>query len=256
MTSTSPRAPAVRGPVHVVGAGSRLFRALALPIETVAVSGRVDALDRLPAVPAGATVLVFADPPDEHQTRALFLSLLDRLPQGAGVRVIYISTISATFGASAVFPFEGPYARKKRMAEALLRSRDDLDVVIVRVGNVFEHGGWQAIRERCRLALLPAGYGLTAASDAASVRTAVEQALVAPRGHHIVEAWHAVPTAGLLRGVVAVPGLLGLYRAGWARLPIKLAGKLLRPAGVYLPSPDDLNAFLVSAPASISQVVR
>jgi hypothetical protein len=38
---------------------------------------------------------------------------------------------------------------------------------------------------------------------------------------------------------------LWLYRQAPLRIAIKIAAKLLRRAGIYLPSPDDLNAFLV-----------
>jgi hypothetical protein len=231
--------------VYVVGASSRLFQSLDLGVEFTAVSGRNDALATLPDFPPGARILIFADPPDLHQTQALLLSLLQRVPVGSGCRVVYISTISATFGQSAVFPYEGPYAHKKRMAEMVLRSRSDLDVCIVRVGNVFDHGGWQAVRTRTRWAWLPAGFSSTKVSDSASVRAALEDALRADPGHHVVDAWRLEPTARIFRRVVSIPGLLLIYKIGWAKFPFKLAGRLLKLLKVYLPSHDDLNGFLV-----------
>lgn len=231
-------------PLYVVGAGSRLFQSLALGLAFTAVSGRPEALAALPQFPPGAVILLFADPPDLHQTQALLLSLLDRVPVGAGCRIVYVSTISTTFGQSAVFPYEGPYAHKKRMAETVLASRTDLDLSIVRVGNVFDHGGWQAVRNRTRWAWMPAGHSSVFVSDAGLVRAAVNAGLQAEPGHHVVNAWRVVPTAGIFHRVVAIPGLLSLYRQGWLRLPLKVAGRLLRVVKVYLPSHDDLNSFL------------
>lgn len=231
--------------IYVVGTGSRLFRTMGLSREHTPVSGRIDAIDKMPIFATGALVIVFADPPEENQTMALLLSVLRQVGYNKGCRVVYISSISATFRDSSVFPFEGPYAKKKRCAELLLRSREDLDICVIRVGNVFGHGGWQAVRSSTRWALLPAGFDQTAVSTAAAVRDAIDRAISLPPGHHVLNAWQAVPSSTVLRGVVAVPKLLGLYRLGVMRLPMKLLGRVLRPFGVYLPSHADLNSFLV-----------
>lgn len=236
-TQSSPR-------VYVIGAGSRLFKSLNLGIEFTPVSGRQADLGAMPPYPDGSQILVFADPPDLHQTQAMLLSLLHQVAQGSGCRIIYISSIAAAFGQSTEFAYEGPYAHKKRMAESMLHSRVDLDVCIVRVGNVFDHGGWQAVRERTRWIWLPVGYARTAVSDQRMVRAAIENVLRAASGHHVLNAWKSEPTAGIFRQVVGVPGLLSLYRLGWARLPVKLMGRGLGLLKVYLPSHDDLNSFL------------
>lgn len=230
--------------VYVVGAGSRLFQSLDIGFEFTAVSGRNDGLAAMPDFHRGSLILIFADPPDLYQTQALLLSLLHRVDAGSGCRVVYISTISATFGQSAVFPYEGAYAYKKRMAETVLRSRADLDVCIVRVGNVFDHGGWQKVRARTRWAWLPAGFSSALVSDSALVRAALEEALRAEAGHHVVNAWRLAPTARIFHRVISIPGLLSLYKFDWAKIPVKLAGRLLKLLRIYLPSHDDLNSFL------------
>lgn len=231
--------------IYVVGAGSRLFRSMRFTSEYTPVSGRLDAIDTIPVFATGALIIVFADPPGEHQTTALLLSVLRQVGCNAGCRIVYVSSIAANFRNSSVFPFEGPYSKKKRCAELLLLSRADLDICIVRVGNVFAHGGWHAVRSSTHWALLPAGFDRTAVSTSQDVHHAINWATALPPGHHILRAWHAVPSKTALRGVVAVPKLLGLYRLGALRLPIKILVRILRPLGIYLPSHDDLNSFLV-----------
>lgn len=231
-------------PLYVVGANSRLWRDVGLGGEVIPVSGRLGDVDRLPEVSDGSVLLVFADPPGEDATRAMLLSLLARLRQGADVRVIHISSISAAFLASAAFPHEGAYARRKRLAEEVLATRPDLSVCILRVGNVFSHGGWQAVRAHARAILLPAGFEGTAVSEPSDVAVAIRQAMALPAGHHLVQAWHVAPTRTLFARVVPVPGLLAIYSHRVMRPMLKVLGRLLRPLGWFLPSPDDLNAFL------------
>jgi hypothetical protein len=230
--------------IYVVGAGSRLFKSMDFGSDFIAVSGRSAELAVLPEFKPDSLVLIFADPPDLYQTQALLLSVLHRVSPGSGCRIVYISTISATFGQSTVFPYEGPYAYKKRMAENVLRSRADLDVCIVRVGNVFDHGGWSAVRNRTRWAWLPAGYSSVLVSNGMLVRAVLDDAFRAGKGHHVMNACRMEPVTSIFRRVIFIPGLLSVYKLGWAKIPVKLAGRLLKILKVYLPSHDDLNSFL------------
>lgn len=177
----------------------------------------------------------------------MILSVLGRLDARAPTRIIYISSISAGFRDSLHFPHEGPYARRKRIAEEMLFRSELAQVTVLRLGNIFSHGGWQSIREDCRLAILPRGARYTAQSDAASLLSELELSLAGQeRGDVVMEAFSLVETANVLPRVVFVPGLLGFYRNGALRLALKILAKILRKIGIYLPSPDDLNAFLMT----------
>jgi hypothetical protein len=108
---------------------------------------------------------------------------------------------------------------------------------------VREYGGWHAVFTHSRLAILPVQASHAAIADLDLLR----HQLADSQSNHrdLVNAFSAVPVGQCFRKVVHLPGLLWLYRQAPLRIAIKIAAKLLRRAGIYLPSPDDLNAFLV-----------
>lgn len=225
----------------IIGPGSRLAKSLGITAPGREYSLRPGQTGLPPTL--DGTILVFADPPSIEDTRAAMLDLVSRVQLGAQAHVILISSISATNAQSALFPFEGPYARRKRLAEDIVRSRPDIASTAIRVGNVREYGGWHEIFTGSRLALLPAEARHAAVADLDALRRHILDAR--PDGPGTLDAYTAVPVEDCFRKVVFVPGLLSLYRSKLPRIAIKVAAKLLRRAGIYLPSPDDLNAFLV-----------
>ena len=225
----------------IIGPSSRLAKALGMSAPGREFSLRPGAAT-LPSHLDG-TLLVFADPPSVAETQSAMLDLMSRIGLDSDTHVILVSSISATNALSSVYPVEGPYARRKRLAEDIVRSRQDVKTTIVRVGNVREYGGWHAVFTGTRLAILPVQASHAAIADIDSLRQQIAESLSSHRD--IVNAFSAVPVDQCFRKVVHVSGLLWLYRQAPLRIGIKIAAKLLRRIGVYLPSPDDLNAFLV-----------
>lgn len=192
------------------------------------------------------TILVFADPPSVEATRNALLDVTSRIRLNARAHLILISSISAGNGASTIYPHEGQYARRKRLAEDIVASRSDLAVTVIRVGNVAEYGGWQDIFSNCRTALLPREASHVAVASIEQLRERIGSCALEGSGGRF-DAYSLVPAQQCFGRVLWVPGLLSIYKSGAMRIPLKIVAKLLRRAGVYLPSPDDLNAFLMGA---------
>ncbi len=232
--------------LHVAGAGARLARGALQELHHEPLSLREDALASLPTLASGQ-ILVFADPPSVEGTRRAFEALLARIPVDAPVRLVLVSSISAGFGDSALFAHEGRYAARKRLAETLVKSRCDLDVVVLRVGNVFEHGGWQAVAHACPRALLPTPARRCAVTTYAALRRSLDAVLARPLEPGAcaqLDIFDSVPVERIFSRARHVPGLMAVYRQPLGRVAVKLAARLARGRGLYLPSPDDLNSLM------------
>ena len=230
-------------PLFVVGAGSKIFRMLDWPLPYVPVSGRLEALGEMPSFAAGSTIILFADPPTIDDALAMMISMIGSTPIDSDVHVIFISSISALFDQSDLFTGSGVYARKKKALEAFLEaSLPAGNLCIVRFGNVFECGGWQDIARHCPVTLLPRGFDRCAATDIASIRACL-LATVSNRNAGHINLWKDKPAAAFFTRTRHPYGLRTLYRSRLGRIAIKVAGKLLRKMGIYLPSPDDIDSF-------------
>ncbi len=242
MTSTS-SVPASAPSLYVVGSGSKIFQALDWGLPYVPVSARAGTLDDMPAFVPGSTIVVFADPPNIDDALAMMISVIGSSPANGDVRIVFISSISALFDQSDVFPEGGVYSRKKRAVERFIEaSLPSGASCIVRFGNVFECGGWADIAANCPVALLPRGFDRCAVSDLASIRSRLI-GIVRDREAGAVNLWEDRPVAAFFTDTRSIPGTGTLYRNRLGRIALKIAAKILRKAGIYLPSPDDINSF-------------
>lgn len=231
--------------LYVVGANSRLYRSMNLGCKAIEFTVRIENVRQLPTFPENAAIVIFSDPEDSTRTGAIFNSILSCVPYKSACRIVFISSISAQFYQSRHYPIEGAYARRKRTAEEILLSRTDLSVTIIRAGNIFSHGGWREIQERSKFAILPHGFNKTATSTPQEVADAISEGLSHESGHRHLNIARGVETSSIFRRVVFVSGLLSVYRMQWARQPLKVLARVFRLMKIYLPSPDDINSFLV-----------
>ena len=242
MTSM-PSAPVPTPSLYIVGSGSKIFRALDWDLPYVPVSGRVGTLNEMPTFVPGSTIVIFADPPNIDDALAMMISVIGSAPANGRAHIVFISSISALFGQSNVFPESGVYSRKKQALEHFLETSLPAEArCIIRFGNVFECGGWADIAKNCRIALLPRGFDHCATSNLASIRTRLIE-VVHDREAGAVNLWDDEPATACFVRMRSIPGLAMLYRNRGGRITLKIAAKLLRKAGVYLPSPDDINSF-------------
>ena len=230
--------------IFVIGSGSQLFMNLELGLSYQKVSGRLMDLDAMPIFPENSLILIFSDPPDIDSTNALILTLINSMPSKvSGIKIIYISTISANIEANILFPYSGYYARKKKNAERLLMSMSDIDLKILRIGNVFGHGGWNKISTQSISAFFPIGCVYVKTSNYSSIRDTVNLALTGKIEGVIHNSWHYEPLSMHFKKAKFIPGLMLIYKISIMRWVIKLCSKILAKFKIYIPSPDDLHSF-------------
>ncbi len=231
--------------LYIIGANSRLYRSLNLENRIIELSVRINSVKQITTFPEDAAIVIFSDPGDAIITSAILISILSCIPYKSNCKIVFISSISAQFYQSPHCPIEGGYARRKRVAEEILASRKDLTITIIRAGNVFSHGGWKMIQERSTIAILPRGFNKTAASTPQEVADAISEGVSQEFGHHYLNIARGVDTSTIFKRVVFTPGILSVYRVKWARTPLKALTRIFRVMKIYLPSPDDINSFLV-----------
>lgn len=230
------------GRLYVVGAGSRIFQGLSWTDPYDAVAGRIGSLSQMPAFEKDSTVLIFADPPNTDEALAMITSVIGSASHSSGVKVVFISSISALYDRSDLFPSGGHYAKRKRQVERFIAS-SDVRHIIIRLGLVGSAGGWTDVIERSHLAVFPTGFNSYPATDMSVIRDQVLEAVSGQGGRAEVNAWQVRPVSGLFRKVTYVPLLETAYRSKIGRIVVKVTAKILLKVGVYLPSPDDINAF-------------
>lgn len=242
MTSAS-SASSPGDPIYIVGPGSKIFDALDWPLPFAPVSGRIETLREMPAFLPGSTIILFADPPTIDDALAMMTAVVGSAPADGDAHIVFISSISALFGQSDVFPESGGYSRKKQALEQFLGASFPAgSACIVRLGNVFDCGGWADIVAHCRVALLPRGFDRCAVSGLASIRARLVD-VVNDREAGVINLWAERPVTDFFARTRHVAGLGILYRNRFGRIAIKVAARLFRKAGIYLPSPDDINSF-------------
>jgi hypothetical protein len=228
---------------YVFGSNSRLAEHIGYKPKGAILTGlRARQMVTLPPVLEGK-ITIFSDPPSLQDTKAGLVDLLSRIPLNSNSEIVFISSISASFKNSTKFPYEGRYALRKRLAEELFKSRGDLNVTIVRVGNVFAITGWKLIRQFCPVILLPPMSTHVAAADLDVLNYCLGENY-GHKGFRIIDAYRVVPINTYFSKIIYIPGLMVLYRSNWGRPIIKLLSKMFRKIGIYFPSPDDLNSFL------------
>jgi hypothetical protein len=232
--------------IYVIGSSSQLFLSLNFDFKYHKISGRLSDLDVIPLFSSDSLILIFADPPDICATKALLISILGSL---SGItmksKIIYISSISADIENGILYPYAGQYARKKRAAENFLMSSQNLNfnLNIIRVGNVFSHGGWREVSISSKFILLPSGANFVKSCDNVLLRSVIEGIFNSKNTKAICNAWCYTEIDKYFRKIIHVPGLIYLYKFNLGRIFIKVLSKVLLCFGIYIPSPDDVHSF-------------
>lgn len=229
--------------LKIVGANSRLASLVALSAPGGYFTLRPTGRGKLPEVLDGM-IIIFSDPPSIENTRSAFIDLLSRIPPNSNTRIVLISSISAAFPESAIFPSQGSYTQRKRLAEQILQSRTDILSVIIRLGNICEFGGWYDIFKNSTAVILPAECRKIAIGDIDELRQKIVDG-ASSENHKTLECYALQDIEDYFPRVIRVPGLLALYKNNISRIALKIISKVLRKFSIYLPSADDLNCFLM-----------
>lgn len=229
--------------LKIVGANSRLASLVALSAPGGHFTLRPTGSGKLPEVLDGM-IVIFSDPPSIENTRSAFIDLLSRIPPNSNTRIVLISSISAAFPESTIFPSQGPYTQRKRLAEQILQSRTDILSVIIRLGNIREFGGWHDIFKNSKAVILPAECKKIAIGNVDELRQKIVEG-ASSKYNKTLECYALQDIDDYFPRVIRVPGLLALYKNKMSRIALKIISKVLRKFSIYLPSADDLNCFLM-----------
>lgn len=229
--------------IKIIGANSRLAALVNLNASGGHFTMRPTGNQQLPDALEG-TIVIFSDPPSIDGTRSAFTNLLSRMPLNSNARIVLISSISAGFPDSEIFPSHGLYTQRKRLAENILQSRRDIFSAIIRLGNIREFGGWHDIFNSCKVVILPMECKKIAIGSVDELRRQIAEG-TSSESHKVLECYAMHDVEDYFSRVIRVPGLLSLYKNKISRIALKVVSKLLRKFSIYLPSADDLNCFLM-----------
>lgn len=232
---------------YVVGAGSSLFKSINFSFDYIEISGRQENLELIPHIPENSRVIIFSDPPTVDATISMMLAILAKLIHLKKTSLIFISSVSADFLNSDEFPYESYYSLKKRTAESILIGSDLQRMAILRLGNVYDYGAWREIREKCSIAIMPRGPFESAITVPRDVESAIQIFTESGGAGGVINCFAVEKIDNIFSRVVRVPLLLSFYNNSILRIFVKVIAKILKRSGIYIPSPEDINAFLYSS---------
>lgn len=228
---------------YVFGKNSRFLDTLALDFEYKAISLKEE-LGADIIFEEGDVLIFFSDPPSIDLTLSLFTSVLLRIKKDMHVKLVYISSVVAASGVGKYEQYEsGIYRARKLAAEQLFLSRDDLDVHVLRVGNVLINSNWASVIESTKLVMLPSECMISAVASLEKIKNYIIEATNSPFKctQQVVSMYEPVDNNLIFKKVIYSDSIGCLYKYG-CRLCIKSISKLFKLFGILIISPDDINS--------------
>lgn len=229
--------------IYIFGKNSRLLHTLAFDFEYKAISLREEVGEDV-VFKDGDVLIFFADPPSVNLTLSLFTRVLLKIKKNTCIKLIYMSSIAAASGIGKYEQHErGIYRARKLAAEQLFLSRDDLEVHVLRVGNVLINSNWESVIDSAKLVVLPRECMISATASLEKLKFYIIEATNSSFkcSQQYVTMYEPVHNNKVFKKVF-YSSLIGfIYKYG-CRFCLKLILKSFKMFGVILVSPDDINS--------------
>jgi hypothetical protein len=230
--------------IYVFGPNSRLFNSLELGLDYKGISLKNDIDDDIYFVD-GDVLLFFSDPPSAALTFSRFSQILIKIPKNAKIKIIYISSVSVE-SSLGCFPNHesGPYRERKKMAENLFLSRSDLEVHVLRVGNVLRNSNWENVITSSKFVVLPIQCQYSAVANLVDIKNYISSVFFQEFTlfSKVVPMYSFLENSQAFQGKVRYSKFLSVLYQYNSSILLKIIAKTFSKIKVFIPSPDDINS--------------